>query len=153
MTNKYEQTASETVSRTDTIGRLLEFKADQQAADEQVGRQDGAESEIILYHRTNSAESARSILSEGFRDGEGYYLLNIMTSGVFLSNAPLDVNEGTGNGPLLEVRLGSVIAVSPHRSIADICDPLLHTTERASLYIVQKIDQSLPVFGRDGSCK
>lgn len=58
-----------------------------------------------LFHRT-SAEAAPKILAEGFLDSWGSFgLANTILEGVFLSNVPLDVNEGTADGPLLEVLL------------------------------------------------
>jgi hypothetical protein len=46
---------------------------------------------MILSHRTNAADA---ILRDGFRDGEGSYLLEGMTlRGVFVSDMPLDSNE------------------------------------------------------------
>ena len=46
---------------------------------------------VILYHRTQAAEQ---ILSGGFRDGEGTYLTEQVWRGVWLSDQPLDANEG-----------------------------------------------------------
>lgn len=51
-----------------------------------------------LYHRT---DAAHRILAEGFRDAEGPYLTDTTQRGVWLSNVPLDPNEGTTEGPLL----------------------------------------------------
>lgn len=45
------------------------------------------------YHRTASAEA---ILTEGFRDGEGTYATGEWQRGVFLSDFPLNGNEGAG---------------------------------------------------------
>ncbi|PBB34349.1 hypothetical protein [Mesorhizobium sp. WSM3882] len=39
-------------------------------------------------------ERALSILRDGFRDGEGYYMTDMRLRGVFLSDRPLDQNEG-----------------------------------------------------------
>jgi hypothetical protein len=61
---------------------------------------------IILYHRTNEAAAA-AILRQGFIDHEGRYM--VATSepfrGVWLSNIPLDANEGAKGDVLLEVLL------------------------------------------------
>ncbi len=57
-----------------------------------------------LYHRT-SDEGAREILAHGFRDGYGYYLTAEIHRGVWLSNVPLDEDEGTVTGPVLAVEL------------------------------------------------
>jgi hypothetical protein len=56
-----------------------------------------------LFHRTGSAAA---ILSGGFRDGEGSYMLAGLTlRGVFLSDVPVDRNEGAKGGDLIEVLL------------------------------------------------
>ena len=46
-----------------------------------------------LFHRT---DAARAIAANGFRDGRGTYLTSPPTEhqGVWLSNIPLDANEG-----------------------------------------------------------
>jgi hypothetical protein len=56
-----------------------------------------------FYHRTYHADA---ILRGGFRDEEGSYGMEDFTiRGVFLSDKPLDGNEGAGGDKLLEVRL------------------------------------------------
>jgi hypothetical protein len=55
-----------------------------------------------LYHRT-SAEAARKILDGGFRDRTGHYVTDTLHTGVWLSNTPLDVNEGAHGEIVLEV--------------------------------------------------
>jgi hypothetical protein len=57
---------------------------------------------VILYHRTYR-DRARSILEGGFRDGSGTYLTQDTFSGVWLSDEPLDINEGAPGDILLEV--------------------------------------------------
>ena len=57
-----------------------------------------------LYHRTTAA-SAESILRDGFKDGTGHYLTGQLHSIVWLSNEPLDINEGATGEVLLEVAL------------------------------------------------
>jgi hypothetical protein len=59
---------------------------------------------MILYHRT-SAEIAERILRDGFRDGRGTYMTTREHSGVFLSNVPLDINEGADGDTLLQVEM------------------------------------------------
>jgi hypothetical protein len=59
-----------------------------------------------LYHRTER-DAALAILREGFRDGEGTYMTNQLWRGVWLSNEPLDGNEGARGDHLLEVRLSA----------------------------------------------
>ena len=57
---------------------------------------------MILYHRTYR-ERARIILEEGFRDASGTYLTRETFSGVWVSNEPLDSNDGAQGDTLLEV--------------------------------------------------
>ena len=60
-----------------------------------------------LYHRTTKA-SADAILRDGFKDGTGHYLTDELHSGVWLSNEPLDCNEGATGDVLLEVIMSEV---------------------------------------------
>lgn len=55
-----------------------------------------------FYHRTNAYEA---ISSEGFRDTTGNYLCNWTFTGVWISDCPLDENEGADGDQLLEIRL------------------------------------------------
>ena len=58
---------------------------------------------MTFYHRTDAAEV---ILRDGFRDAEGSYMLTGVTlRGVFVSDKPLDSNEGAKGRQLLEVTL------------------------------------------------
>lgn len=58
---------------------------------------------MIVYHRTPHADP---ILEGGFRNGEGSYGLQHHTlRGVFVSEVPLDINEGAAGEDLLEVTL------------------------------------------------
>jgi hypothetical protein len=59
---------------------------------------------MIFYHRTTAA-NAMSILSDGFRDATGNYLTDRESSGVWLSDVPLGVNEGCTGDTLLRVTL------------------------------------------------
>ena len=54
-----------------------------------------------LYHRTPAGQA---ILAGGFRDATGSYMLvGLELTGVWLSNVPLDSNEGAKGDDLLEV--------------------------------------------------
>ena len=44
-----------------------------------------------VFHTTYAS---KSILAQGFRDGEGHYLTDRRWRGVWLSDRPLDINEG-----------------------------------------------------------
>ncbi len=60
---------------------------------------------MILFHRTSSTR-AQAIAAQGFRDGVGSYLTDSSRRGVWLSDKPLDANEGAEGNTLLEVDLG-----------------------------------------------
>ena len=57
-----------------------------------------------LYHVT-TIESAEKIMADGFRDSVGSYMTAREWSGVWLSNMPLDANEGAKGDTLLLVDL------------------------------------------------
>jgi hypothetical protein len=59
---------------------------------------------MIYYHRT-TAEAAEQILRDGFRDGVGTYMTDQIWSGVWISNIPLDGNEGAKGDTLLQLEL------------------------------------------------
>lgn len=59
-----------------------------------------------LYHAT-SPDAVEAILRDGFRDSTGSYLLTGITlTGVFVSDRPLDENEGTKGGATVEIEPG-----------------------------------------------
>jgi hypothetical protein len=60
-----------------------------------------AESVTVLYHRTAN-EAAEQILAGGFGDGEGTYMTSNWYRGVWLSDRPLDVDEGEEGKPYRE---------------------------------------------------
>jgi hypothetical protein len=57
---------------------------------------------MIYYHRTNRAEA---ILHDGFRDHAGSYGFDTILRGVFISDVPVDENEGANGDELLEIIL------------------------------------------------
>lgn len=59
---------------------------------------------MILYHRTNR-RAAEQILKHSFRDSADTYLTDRTWSGVWLSNVPLDENEGAKGPVLLKIHL------------------------------------------------
>jgi hypothetical protein len=59
---------------------------------------------MILFHRTTE-ESAAAIIENGFADHTGNYLTESSHTGVWLSDVPLDINEGPKGDVLLEVAL------------------------------------------------
>jgi hypothetical protein len=58
------------------------------------------ETAMELYHRT---DAAKAILAEGFRDATGSYMTTNEYSGVWLSDQPLDANEGAFGRSLLVI--------------------------------------------------
>jgi hypothetical protein len=68
---------------------------------------------MILWHRTGKA-AAESIFRDGFQDGHGTYMTGREHSGVWLSDQPLDSNEGACGDVLVRVNLACT-----EREIAD----------------------------------
>ena len=70
-----------------------------------------------LYHRTPAGSA---IVRGGFHDGEGSYgLATMVLSGVFLSDVPLDVNEGATGEDLIEVTLPEKVDLSDYELVED----------------------------------
>lgn len=61
-----------------------------------------------LYHSTTET-NASCIMHEGFRDCTGYYMTEEPHTGVWLSDMPLDENEGAASGALLSVELDETV--------------------------------------------
>jgi len=59
---------------------------------------------MLLFHRTTK-DRADAILKWGFQDNTGYYMTAEKHSGVWLSDVPLDINEGARGDTLLTVDL------------------------------------------------
>ncbi len=57
-----------------------------------------------VYHRTTETAAA-AILQEGFRDHTSHYGIGELMTGVFVSNRPLDSNEGARGDMLLTLDL------------------------------------------------
>jgi hypothetical protein len=55
---------------------------------------------VNVWHRTSAA---KTILAEGFRDAEGYYLTRSLHRGVWVSDVPLDINDGAAGDTLLSL--------------------------------------------------
>jgi hypothetical protein len=95
---------------------------------------------MILFHRTDQAEA---ILHDGFRDAEGTYaLIGFTLRGVFLSDVPLDYNQGAKGQQLIEVILPDSIDISDYELVEEgkpyreWCVPAEFINENASLRIV-----------------
>jgi hypothetical protein len=61
---------------------------------------------LKFFHRTGLLE-ADAILQQGFVDAVDYYLTSSLHFGVWLSDQPLDSNEGTEGEALLEIEIDS----------------------------------------------
>jgi hypothetical protein len=59
---------------------------------------------MILYHVTSS-EKADAIKRDGFRDGVGSYMTDTEHCGVWLSDRPLDANEGAWGDTTIAIDL------------------------------------------------
>jgi hypothetical protein len=70
---------------------------------------------MIVYHRTHAAAA---ILADGFRDGEDYYMTSKLHGGVWVSNVPLDVNEGADGDRLLTIEV-SEEAIADYEWVQD----------------------------------
>ncbi len=91
----------------------------------------------VLYHRTPAADE---IQAEGFRDGLGSYgLAGTTLRGVFVSDVPLDINEGADGEDVLEVRIGEDVDLRDYEIVEDQkpyrewCVPASLLNERASI--------------------
>ncbi len=60
-----------------------------------------------LFHRTDHGPE---IVRDGFRDGAGSYgMATLWLEGVFLSDSPVDINEGATGEDLLEVTVDEAL--------------------------------------------
>src|SRR4051812_17399614 len=57
---------------------------------------------MLVYHRTTAA-AAEAIMQDGFRDSTGRFMTSSEHTGVWVSNVPLDENEGAHGDTVLEV--------------------------------------------------
>src|SRR5262245_19846428 len=70
---------------------------------------------MYCYHRTYHADE---ILTGGFRDGTGLYLTSQERSGVWLSDRPLDANEGARGDTLLRLEIPDYV-LTPYEWVED----------------------------------
>jgi hypothetical protein len=101
---------------------------------------------VRLFHAT-SPEPAEAILTEGFRDAEGSYMLVDLTlTGVWVSNVPLDENEGAKGSTTIEVILPDdvdlndyeLIDESGHSGYREWCVPADVLNEHGSLRLLSE---------------
>jgi len=57
---------------------------------------------VALFHVTSATNASRS-LADGFADGHDSYLTDQIFSGVWLSDRPLDANEGAWGDTVLKI--------------------------------------------------
>jgi hypothetical protein len=107
---------------------------------------------ITLYHRT-SEDIARQIIAEGFRDTTDYYLTTHLHTGVWVSDQPLDENEGASGNALMRIELakeeheiGSFEWIEDGKPYREWLMPAALLNEFAKIKI-QEID---PEFGQGG---
>lgn len=105
---------------------------------------------IVLFHCTTQ-EAATSILNAGFRDATDNYLTRHEYTGVWLSNVPLDVNEGAKGDILLKVSLSlAENDIAPYEWIEkgkpyrEWLAPAALINPAAQVAIVEEDDPSLP---------
>lgn len=60
------------------------------------------------YHRTDDSDA---ILRDGFRDGVGRYMTDTEFTGVWLSDRPLDANEGAVGDVVLSIEIPEEVVV------------------------------------------
>jgi hypothetical protein len=114
---------------------------------------------MILYHRTDQ-EAAETILRNGFRDGIEKYMTNTTHSGVWLSNIPLDENEGAFGDILLEVSTDmteSEIAeyewIEEGKGYREFLIPAIEINSRMKVRIVDDRREWLPDWVRSDDSK
>jgi hypothetical protein len=81
----------------------------------------------VFWHYT-SRQAAEEIIRNGFRDGTGPYLTGDLYSGVWLSDVPLDPNDGPRPGGRDCVHLRVTLActledLADHEWVEEIEDP------------------------------
>lgn len=71
---------------------------------------------MYLYHRTDAAEA---IGSQGFRNGSGGYMTASDYEGVWVSDRPLDINEGANGKYVITIGLPSDFDLRPYEWLED----------------------------------
>lgn len=59
----------------------------------------------VLLDHTTSSETADLIVQDGFRDGRDHYMTKLEHSGVWLSDEPLDEQDGGATGDAIVVEI------------------------------------------------
>ena len=98
-----------------------------------------------VYHRTDAADA---ILAEGFRDAEGSYMMcTLSLKGVWVSDVPVDANEGANGRSLLAITVGDGVDFSEYEVIESMpkgfrewCVPAALLNERCTVALVDVDD-------------
>jgi hypothetical protein len=97
------------------------------------------------YHRTNAAEA---IIRDGFRDAEGSYMhVGITLRGVWISDVPLDGNEGAKGDQLFEIKFSPDFDISEYELIEEEkpyrewCVPAEVVNRNGSVRLVSKDEE------------
>ncbi len=110
---------------------------------------------MIFYHRTTS-ESAKSILQTGFVDGHGKYMTSEMFSGVWISDQPLDANEGARGNTLLALTFDAEFSesdlapyewVEEHKGYREWLVPAALLNQKSTVQI-EEVDEDPPWLAR-----
>jgi hypothetical protein len=98
-----------------------------------------------LFHRTPAGAAIRR---EGVRDATGSYMFaNITLTGVWLSDEPLNINQGARGDDLLEVIMPDEVDLSDFEIIQDDigyrewCVPAALINERAAVRLMPQAEQ------------
>jgi hypothetical protein len=104
----------------------------------------------VYYHRTSASAA---ILRGGFADGEGSYMFTeSWLVGVFVSDVPLDINEGALGDDLLELTLPDDVDLDEFELVAEDqgsqkhrewCVPAELLNRRASVRLLSQEEQDV----------
>jgi hypothetical protein len=93
----------------------------------------------MLFFHSTTAIAADTIVRDGFRDGAGNYLTTSQHFGVWLSDIPLDENEGTKGAILLrllidtdEAAMSNYEWIEEGKCFREWLVPLLFSTYRSA---------------------
>jgi hypothetical protein len=109
---------------------------------------------MILYHRTDP-QAAENILQQGFRDGTGRFMTASTHSGVWLSKARPDENEGAFGDILLEVttdmtesELAQYEWTEESKGFREFLIPAVEINSRMKIRIVENRREWIPDWAR-----
>jgi len=95
-----------------------------------------------FFHAT-TGRAAEEILASGFRDAEGSHGFPMLLRGVFLSDSPIDENDGAlSSEALLEILMPGNIDLSRYeiveelRSTREWCVPAIFVNEHAEVRLI-----------------